>query len=235
MNRISARLPVALAVLLTLVPIPMLAAAANDAVAFVSASRSSLSRFLVDPEMAWFRDHMGEARAVLIVPKRIRAGLIVGGSGGVGVLVAKDPATGEWGQPVFYNLGGASLGLQIGGDRSEMILLIRTEEALDAFLSARFQLGAEVSVAAGPVGAGAGEQVDAGIVAFVRSKGLYAGATVEGTVIRPARERNATFYGREVTPADILVRRSVSSDEALGLREDLTRAAEGPARTTSAP
>jgi lipid-binding SYLF domain-containing protein len=198
---------------------------AADAAQFVSASRSSLARFLVDPEMAWFREHLGEARALLIVPRRVRAGLLFGGSGGVGILVAKDPATGEWGQPVFYNLGGASVGFQIGGDRSELILLVRSEEALDAFLSKRFQLGAEASVAAGPVGAGTGEQVDEEIVAFVRSKGLYAGAAIEGTMIRPADERNRAFYGRDVSPVDILVRQNVASEEALGLREDLARAA----------
>jgi SH3 domain-containing YSC84-like protein 1 len=197
---------------------------AADAARYVSASRSSFARFLVDPEMAWFREHLNEARAVLIVPRRVRAGLLFGGSGGVGILVAKGP-TGEWGQPVFYNLGGASVGLQIGGDRSEMILLVRSESALDAFLSSRFQLGAEVSVAAGPVGAGSGTEIDEEIVAFVRSKGLYAGAAVEGTMIRPASERNRAFYGRDVTPVDILVRQRVSSDEALGLREDLARAA----------
>jgi lipid-binding SYLF domain-containing protein len=196
-----------------------------DAAQFVSASRSSLARFLVDPEMIWFREHFAEARAVLIVPRRVRAGLLFGGSGGVGVLVAKDPRSGEWGQPVFYNLGGASLGLQIGGDRSELIFLLRTESALDAFLSSRLQLGAEASVAAGPVGAGTGSEIDEEIVAFVRSKGLYAGAALEGTIIRPATERNRAFYGRDVTPVDILVRQAVASDEALGLREDLARAA----------
>ena len=198
---------------------------ASDAASYVSASRSSLARFLVDPEMAWFRDHLGEARALLIVPKRVRAGFLIGGSGGVGILIAKNPATGEWGQPVFYNFGGASIGLQIGGDRSELILVIRTEEALDAFLSSRFQLGAEASVAAGPVGAGTGEQVDEGIVAFVRSKGLYAGAALEGTVIKPASDRNRDYYGVDVSPADILVRHSAVNDESLGLREDLARAA----------
>ena len=201
------------------------AADAADAAQFVSASRSSLARFLVDPEMSWFRDHFAEAHAVLIVPRRVRAGLLLGGSGGVGVLVAKNRETGEWGQPVFYNLGGASIGLQIGGDRSELILLVRSESALDAFLSKRFQLGAEASVAAGPVGAGTGEQVDEDVVAFVRSKGLYAGAALEGTLIRPADERNRAFYGRDVTPVDILVRQSVASEGALGLREDLARAA----------
>ena len=109
-------------------------------------------------------------------------------------------------------------------------LLVRTEEALDAFLTPRFQLGAEAGVAAGPIGAGSGEQIDEGILAFVRSKGLYAGATIEGTVIKPARERNSAFYGEEVTAVDILVRRTVSSDDALGLRGDLARAtAQTPA------
>jgi lipid-binding SYLF domain-containing protein len=191
---------------------------------YVSAARSSLARFLVDPEMAYFKDYLDQALAVLIVPKRVRAGFIFGGSGGVGVLVAKDPQSGDWGQPAFYNLGGASFGFQAGGDRSELVLVVRSEEALDAFLTSRTKLGAEASVAAGPIGGGSGEQVDDGIVAFVRSKGLYAGAAIEGTVIKPADERNAAYYGVEVTPVDILVRRTVTNDDALGLRSDLARA-----------
>lgn len=207
---------------------PLAALAAEpvrEAEAVVSAARRTLGRFQADPEMSWFRDHVGAAVAVVIVPKRIRAGLIFGGSGGVGVLLARDPATGEWGQPVFYNLGGASVGLQAGGDRSEVVLLLQSSAALDSFLSPKLQLGAEAAVSAGPVGAGTGENVTAEILTFVRSKGLYAGATLDGTVIRPATERNAAYYGSQVSAADILVRKSVGNPHADGLREDLARTA----------
>lgn len=216
------------AILSTLLALPAVAAAADpvhEAQAVVSAARRTLGRFQADPEMSWFRDHVGEAVAVLIVPKRVRAGLIFGGSGGVGVLLARDASSGEWGQPVFYNLGGASFGLQVGGERSEVVLLIQSQAGLDSFLSPKLQLGAEAAVAAGPVGAGAGENATAEILTFVRSKGLYAGATLDGTVIQPATERNAAYYGSEVTAADILVRRSVGNPHADGLREDLARTA----------
>ena len=229
-HRRSARRMFATALLAALA-LPVAAAAAEavrEAEAVVQAARRTLGRFQADPEMAWFRDHVGGAVAVLIVPKRIRAGLIFGGSGGVGVLLARDPATGEWGQPVFYNLGGASVGLQVGGERSEVVLLLQSQAALDSFLSPKLQLGAEAAVAAGPVGAGTGENVTAEILTFVRSKGLYAGATLDGTVIRPATERNAAYYGSTVTPADILVRRSVQNAHADGLRDDLTRTANAP-------
>lgn len=216
------------AALLTLLALPAVAAAADpahEAQAVVSAARRTLGRFQADPEMSWFRDHVGEAVAVLIVPKRIRAGLIFGGSGGVGVLLAREASSGEWGQPVFYNLGGASFGLQVGGERSEVVLLIQSQAGLDSFLSPKFQLGAEAAVAAGPVGAGAGENATAEILTFVRSKGLYAGATLDGTVIQPAAERNAAYYGSEASAADILVRKTVRNAQADGLREDLARTA----------
>ncbi len=216
------------ATLLTLLALPAVAAAADpahEAQAVVSAARRTLGRFQADPEMSWFRDHVGEAVAVLIVPKRIRAGLIFGGSGGVGVLLAREASSGEWGQPVFYNLGGASFGLQVGGERSEVVLLIQSQAGLDSFLSPKFQLGAEAAVAAGPVGAGAGENATAEILTFVRSKGLYAGATLDGTVIQPAAERNAAYYGSEASAADILVRKTVRNAQADGLREDLARTA----------
>jgi lipid-binding SYLF domain-containing protein len=208
--------------------LPAVAAAGNSAresEAVVQAARRTLGRFQADPEMGWFRDHVGAAVAVLIVPKRVRAGLIFGGSGGVGVLLAREAATGEWGQPVFYNLGGASVGLQAGGERSEVIFLLQTQDALDSFLSPKLQLGAEAAVAAGPVGAGAGENVTAEILTFVRSKGLYAGATLDGSVIQPATERNAAYYGSAATAADIVVRKSVSNPHADGLRADLARTA----------
>ena len=214
--------------LLGLLLLPVAASAADlerESEAVVSAARRTLGRFQVDPEMQWFRDHVGEAVAILVIPKRIRAGLIFGGSGGVGVLLARDASSGEWGQPVFYNLGGASVGLQAGGERSEVVLLIQSQAGLDSFLSPKLQLGAEAAVATGPVGAGAGENVTAEILTFVRSKGLYAGATLDGTVIRPAAERNAAYYGGAVTAADILVRRTVQNAHADGLRDDLVRAA----------
>ena len=231
LTRRSATLSFALlAALSAMLVVPEAAAAdaQRESEAVVSAARRTLGRFQADPEMAWFRDHVGTAVAVLIVPKRIRAGLIFGGSGGVGVLLARDPSTGEWGQPVFYNLGGASVGLQIGGERSEVVLLLQSQDALDSFLSPKLQLGAETAVAAGPVGAGTGENVTAEILTFVRSKGLYAGATLDGTVIRPATDRNAAYYGVEVSPADVLVRRIVRNAHADGLREDLTRTAGAP-------
>lgn len=228
LTRRSATLSFALlAALSAMLVVPEAAAAdaQRESEAVVSAARRTLGRFQADPEMAWFRDHVGTAVAVLIVPKRIRAGLIFGGSGGVGVLLARDPSTGEWGQPVFYNLGGASVGLQIGGERSEVVLLLQSQDALDSFLSPKLQLGAEAAVAAGPVGAGTGENVTAEILTFVRSKGLYAGATLDGTVIRPATDRNAAYYGLEVTATDILVREIVQNPHAEGLRDDLARTA----------
>lgn len=220
--------PLLAAALLATVVAPAAAYAAEplrEAEAVVSAARRTLGRFQADPEMSWFRDHVGAAVGVLLVPKRIRAGLIFGGSGGVGVLLARDPSTGEWGQPVFYNLGGASVGLQAGGERSEVVLLLQSQAALDSFLSPKLQLGAEAAVAAGPVGAGTGENVTAEILTFVRSKGLYAGATLDGTIIQPATDRNAAYYGLEVTATDILVREIVQNPHAEGLRDDLARAA----------
>lgn len=223
-RRLAAVLPAA--IVLAALALPAVAAAADplhEAQAVVSAARRTLGRFQADPEMTWFRDHVGGAMAVLIVPKRIRAGLIFGGSGGVGVLLTRGAAGGSWSQPVFYNLGGASFGLQAGGERSEVILLIESQAGLDSFLSSKVQLGAEAAVAAGPVGAGAGESATADVLTFVRSKGLYAGATLDGTLIKPAADRNAAYYGSEVSAADILIRRSVQNEQADGLREDLAR------------
>jgi SH3 domain-containing YSC84-like protein 1 len=194
-----------------------------DAARIVEQAHRTFSRFCADPDMKDFRTVLAQAKGVLIVPERNKGGFIFGGSGGVGVLVAHDAKRGDWTPPAFYGLGSASFGLQVGGSRSEVILLIMTQKALDALLVTKTKLGGEVSVAAGPVGVGSGE-VGADIVTFARSRGLYAGISLEGSVIKPSDERNEAFYGRRLSPLDILVRREVASGSAQALIDEVAGA-----------
>jgi lipid-binding SYLF domain-containing protein len=107
----------------------------------------------VDPNMVWFRDNLKHAQAVLIL-REWRAGFILGGAGGSGVMMSRD-AHGKWSYPAFYGLGAGSVGLQIGAETSEVALLIMTEKGRDALLTTEVKLGGDITVAAGPVGAGA--------------------------------------------------------------------------------
>lgn len=209
----------ALAVALT-----ALAADADDAAEAaktVSEARTTLSNFLSDPDMQWIRAHFDRAKAVLIVPSQGKGGFIFAGSGGVGVLLARD-SKGNWGQPAFYRLAGVSVGLQVGGEKSEVLLFVQSQKGVDSFLSTSFKMGAGASVAAGPVGQGT-QTATADILSFSRAKGAYAGASFEGTVVKPAEDLNTSFYQKPVSPVDILVRGTVQSAEAKGLREDLAK------------
>ena len=200
---------VALAGLVSLAPVAA-ADEAAEARVVVSNANTTFSNFINDPDMVWFRDHLNQARGLLIVPKLGRGGFIIGGSGGRGLLLARDHESGRWSEPAFYTMGSASIGLQIGGDLSEVILVIMSKRGVDAMLSTKAQLGADMSVAAGPVGTGT-RAATADVLSFARSKGAFAGLTVEGSIVEPDDTRNTAYYGKAVSPVDILIRHSVNN------------------------
>jgi lipid-binding SYLF domain-containing protein len=183
----------------------------------------TLSNFERDPDMTWFRNHLREARGIIISPSITRAGFVFGGKGGEAVVLVRDRASGQWVGPAFYNMGAGSVGFQIGVDVSEVVMLVMTEKAVNALLSSSFKLGGDVSVAAGPVGAGAGSNVMADVISFARAKGVYAGISLEGAVIAPDANANNAFYGRPASPVDILIRRNVENPASLSLRQSLAR------------
>lgn len=191
-----------------------------DAQALVVKSEAVFKNFMADPNMKWFQQNVHRARGIFIVPQMLRGGFIVGGSGGSGVMLAREAKTGTWSNPAFYTMGSVSIGLQIGADASEIILLIMTEKGVNAMLSREFKLGADISVAAGPIGSSAKTQT-ADVLAFGRSKGVFGGVSIEGAVIAPRDKWNAVFYGTPVDPVDIFIRRSVSNPLADTLRKAL--------------
>jgi lipid-binding SYLF domain-containing protein len=197
-----------LGVTMLAVSVPAYALEPNEQQVLVDQAQITLRDFQKAPEMAWFRETLPKAKGVLIVPSLVKAGFILGGSGGSGVYFTKDK-TGECRGPAFYGMGSLTYGLQIGAEKSEVIILAMTDKAVNAMLSPQFKLGADVSIAAGPVGAGAAGEASpvpaAAFVAFVRSKGIFAGLTVEGGIVAAQGESNAKYYGKAVTPADILI------------------------------
>ncbi len=188
----------------------------------VSDARVTLNNFLRDPDQTWIQQNLGRARAVLIVPQVVRAGFIFGGSGGRGVLVARDARA--WVGPAFYDLVTASVGFQAGVDVSEVVVVVMTEKGLNSLLSPSFKLGVDASIAAGPVGAAAGTSVTADLIAFARSKGVYGGLNLDGTVVNTNDAWNGAYYGRSVLPTDILVRKTVTSANASPLLSDVASA-----------
>jgi lipid-binding SYLF domain-containing protein len=187
-------------------------------------SQATLNRFIHDPEMTWLRQNLPQAKAILISPRILQAGFIVGGSGGNAVLHARTTGAPGWTGPAFYKLGTGSIGLQIGAEAAEMVALVMTDKALNSFLSNGFKLGGDVSVAAGPVGAGTGAPITADMVVYVRAKGLYGGLNLSGSVISIDDAANAAFYGYQVTPVDVLVRHTATTEAGATLAQDVARA-----------
>lgn len=149
------------------------------------------------PDNAIPRDLLGRAEAVAVFPDVIKAGFIIGGRGGRGVISRR--VRGGWSAPAFFNLGGGSIGLQIGASSTDFVLLFMTQESLRGLLEDKFEIGGEGSVAAGPVGRAASAStnatLDAGILSYSRSKGLFAGLELKGTVINPDNDDNEAVYG----------------------------------------
>jgi lipid-binding SYLF domain-containing protein len=192
----------------------------------VENGRFSVENFAADPNMGAFRDLVKKARGVLIVPQLVRAGFIIGGSGGTGVLVARDERTGVWSEPAFYTLGGASFGFQAGVDASEVVLLFMTNRGVTTLLTNSLKLGGDASIALGPIGAGIGGAtagLSADVVTFSRSKGLYGGISLQGAVVAVREALNSAYYGRYVTPVDILMRRDVSNPDSASLVAEMTK------------
>ncbi len=192
--------------------------------ATVNKAVDTVKRFAADPDMQWFRNNIGKAKGILIVPVSVKGGFIIGGSGGVGVFLDRGEAD-DWSYPAFYQLGSITFGLQAGGDVSEIAMLVMSEKGRNALLTTEFKLGGDVSVAAGPVGAGA-KALTADVVAFSRTKGgVFAGLNVEGSVVNPKENWNSLYYGQPVTPNQILVSRTVTNPNADALRAAVAAAA----------
>jgi lipid-binding SYLF domain-containing protein len=182
--------------------------------------------FMADKDMEWFHKNLKDAKGLLIVPNLLKAGFILGGSGGSGVLVARDEKTGDWSQPAFYTLGSVTFGLQIGGESAEVIMLIRTQKALDALFTTEFKLGGDTSVSAGPMGVGAKADVTADIISFAKSKGLFAGLNLEGSIVKVSDDSNKAYYSKPASPLDIIVKKAVTNPGSAQLRDELKKAAK---------
>ena len=200
------------------------ALAQSDQQKLVNAADTTFSNFIRDPDMTWLHGNLGRAKGLLISPQIAKAGFIFGGSGGRAVLFVHDAKTGKWVGPAFYTLATASVGFQAGIEVSEMITMVMTDKGINSLLSDSVKLGGDASIAAGPVGAGAKAEVITDMVSFNRSKGVYGGLNLDGTVVATSKDWNEGFYGHPVTAPDILVRMNAHSKGADKLIGDISRA-----------
>lgn len=163
------------------------------------------TEIMAAPDKAIPHNLLDKAEAIAVFPNVIKAGFIVGGRGGTGVISRR--VKGGWSAPAFFNLGGASIGLQIGASSTDFVLLFMNQDALKGLLEDKLEIGGEGSVAAGPVGRAAAASTDltlgAQILSYSRSKGLFAGLELKGVVINPDNDLNESVYGLKAK--DILV------------------------------
>jgi lipid-binding SYLF domain-containing protein len=217
-------LPLMAAVLLgSMVAVSAMSALSADALEeqqLVEKAKMTVDAFLADPGVRREISKLkSETRALFIVPHFLRGAFVFGGAGGSGVLIVRDEKTKQWSEPAFYTMGSASFGLQIGGDVSEMIFVVRNQKGLEEFYRNDFKLGADASIALGPVGEGShGKGMTADLIGYAKKQGAFVGMALDGSFIAVSDDANAAYYGKPVRPTDILVTHSVSNPKSADLR-----------------
>jgi lipid-binding SYLF domain-containing protein len=196
-------------------------AAANEAQKLIDDATSMVRSMLADEGWQDFHALMEDARAVVLVPDFLEAGFLIGGAGGQCLIIARSATDDSWSAPSFCLIGEASLGLQIGFQKSEMIMLVMNDEAVSEIAGGTAKFGGEAGLAVGMVGAGIKGATtlnfDKDIYAFARNHGLYGGIVIDGGWIGPDSDYNQAYYGRAVTARHILIDRRVANPATNGL------------------
>jgi SH3 domain-containing YSC84-like protein 1 len=192
---------------------------------------SVFTEIMKTPDKGIPQDLLSKADCVIILPNVKKAAFVVGGEYGRGFAVCRNTAGTGWGAPSAIRLEGGSLGFQIGGSSTDLILLVMNRKGMDKLMEDKVTLGADASIAAGPVGrtasAATDARLDAEILAWSRSKGLFAGISLKGASLRPDTKENATLYGHEMTNKDILAGNMKAPDGARDLIANLNKYAAG--------
>ncbi len=152
---------------------------------------------------------LSKAEAIVLFPSTIKGAFIVGAQRGRGVISVRDQATGGWSNPAFLTITGGSVGLQIGGQELDIVLVVMNRKGLENLLQNQFEIGGEASAAAGPVGRDTSASTDiqfrAEMLSYSRSRGLFAGVSLRGASIRPDQDANEKFYGSRFRTRDVVL------------------------------
>ncbi|HLQ50470.1 MAG: hypothetical protein AUH86_22620 [Acidobacteria bacterium 13_1_40CM_4_58_4] len=172
----------------------------NKAEDRLKAAASVLDEIQAAPDQGMPEEVLGSAECVAVVPSMLKGGFIVGARYGRGVASCRTPK--GWSAPAFFTVEGGSFGLQIGGQAVDLVMLIMNQEGMQKLLSSEFKLGADASVAAGPVGRHAAADTDwkmrAQVLSYSRARGVFAGLELNGAVIKQDKDSTREFYGRMV-------------------------------------
>lgn len=190
-------------------------------------SADVFSEVMKTPDKGIPQDLLEKAQCVIIVPNMKKAAFVVGGEYGRGFAECRKASGLGWTAPAAVRMEGGSVGFQIGGSSTDLILLVMNKHGMDKLLGDKFTLGADASVAAGPVGrtaaANTNVRMDAEILAWSRAKGLFAGISLNGATMRPDHDVNAELYGKKLENRDILAGDVASPAAAHRLTTELSR------------
>jgi len=186
---------------------------------------SVFTEIMKTPDKGIPQDLLSKAECVIVIPNLKKAAFVVGGEFGKGFAECRNNNGTGWGAPAAVRLEGGSVGFQIGGSSTDLILLVMNRHGMDQLMRDKFTLGADAAVAAGPVGRTAAAQtdarLDAEILAWSRSKGLFAGVSLKGAVLRPDEKENTELYGHSMTNKEILAGTMNVPDNARSLGAEL--------------
>src|SRR5271165_5082472 len=173
----------------------------------LNASAETLSDMMHASDKGIPQDLLNKARCVVVVPGMKKAGFIFGAKYGRGFAVCRRPGGSGWGAPAAMRVEGGSVGFQIGASETDVVLLVMNEGGMKHLLSDKFTIGGDATAAAGPIGRDASAETDAmmhaEMLSYSRSRGLFAGISLEGATLRPDAETNRELYGHDTTNSEI--------------------------------
>lgn len=195
---------------LAMVCVPVAMAAANEREADRVKDAGEVMREILNIPDDIPKDLLDRSECVIVLPSVKKLAIGIGGSYGRGVMVCRtgEHFTGHWGAPAMYALEGGNIGFQLGGQATDFVLLIMNNRGVESLMSSKVKLGADAAAAAGPKGRDATAATDivmrAEILSYSRSRGLFAGVSLEGSTLRPDGSANEKLYGRRLTAKEIL-------------------------------
>lgn len=212
---------VTICLLATLIYAPMGAEAAKTPQGIIDQSAEVLREMAIECNTENMGMLLKEAKGVAIFPSVIKAGFLVGGRYGEGLVLRRDTAGGGWFGPNFVTISGASLGFQVGVQSTALVLIIMNDRGMQGFTEGKFTLGGDVAAAAGPVGHQKGKSTDfkSSIYTYALSKGLFAGVSLEGAGIEDLKEANLNFWGSALAGDQILSKKSEDTRVAALVQE----------------
>jgi lipid-binding SYLF domain-containing protein len=213
MKRIFRMIPVFLVLLLAIPSVPSFAA--SEETKQIESATDVMSKIMEIPESAIPPALLADAQGIAIIPGVIKVGLFLGGQYGKGVLLVREKG-GAWSNPVFITLMSGSIGWQIGAESTDFVVVFKTHRSIDGIMHGKYTLGADAGVAAGPVGRVAKASTDielkAEIYSYSRSRGLFAGVSLEGSSMQIDEKSNSAYYEKEeVRPSAILAGKEVKT------------------------